>query len=295
MKKVLQIFILTVAFACIVPVSSAKAFAISPLKQQITAAPGASGIIVSVTVGNEEKEKMSYSLKVLGAKQLENGRLVYGSGISSAEQWVSPEVNSVEILPGQIKQADFVVNIPRDAPAGSYFLGLAAGTDISGGEKEAVGVSGQVISVLLIQVAGVVNESLTIENWQLPGLTVSRDWPASVLLENGGTTELPVTGEVIVRDWLGRQVYSGVFQMTSVLLPGSARKQSVDISLPDGRFYPVGPYQAEIKIKFGLTGQKTVALGSVWYLPYYSFVVLLILLGAILYPLYIRLIKKAEK
>lgn len=294
MKKVIKIIVLTVVIACLVPASQVKAFAISPLKQQITAAPGASGQIISVTVANEEKETMTFSLKVMGAKQLENGRLVYGTGISAAEQWVRPELATVEIFPGQTKQVNFTADIPRDAPPGSYFLGLGAGTDVSGGEK-AVGVSGQVISVLLIQVAGVVNESLTIENWQLPGVVFSRNWPASVLVANGGTTELPVSGEIIVRDWLGRQVYNSAFKMSSVLLPGSARKQSAEISLPGKRWYLAGPHEAEIKINYGLTGQKTVAIGSVWYLPYYSFAVLLLLLAAILYPLYIRLIKKPAK
>ena len=294
MKRALKIFILAAAVVCLSRAGSAKAFAISPLKQQVTLSPGAEGQIVVVTVLNEEAQKMSYVMKVMGAKQLDNGRVVYGTGISPAEQWVSTETGSVSIEPGQTKEVNFIVSIPRDTPAGSYFLGLGAGADVAGDNKN-IGVSGQVISVLLIQVAGVVNESLTIENWQIPGLSVSRNWPASVLVANNGTTELPVSGEIIVRDWLGRQIYNSTFQMTSVLLPGSARKQSAKISLPGGRWYVAGPYETEIKINFGLTRQKTVAIGSVWYLPYYSFVILLLLLGAIFYPLYIRLIKKAGK
>ena len=92
-----------VAVACLSHAGSAGAFAISPLKQQITVAPGAEGQIVAVAVLNEEAQKMSYAMKVMGAKQLENGRLVYGTGISPAEQWVRAETGSVEIEPGQTK------------------------------------------------------------------------------------------------------------------------------------------------------------------------------------------------
>lgn len=253
--------------------SSASAFSINPIKSHISVAPGAKGQVVSITVRNDGTEQAIYSIKVLGAKQAPGGQLSYGVNNSQAESWVVPEKTSLTIGAGQEQNVNFLINIPVTATAGSYFLGLAA-ENAPGTGSETLGVSGQIVSVLLLQVSGVVNESLTIEDFSLPKLSLRNQLSFSLAVKNLGTTEVPLKGEVTMRNWLGREVGKEVINLGSVLLPGSARKYSSDLSFPKQILLP-GPHNFDIKIVYGLTGQSVIQSRHVWFIPIYSIAALL--------------------
>ncbi len=282
LRRFLIILIFSIAALGFVP--NVQAVAISPLKQHITLAPGAVNFTVSVTIKNEEGEKTNYDLKVLGARQLENGAIVYGHDNSAAEIWVKPEKNSIEIKQDEEVNANFLVSVPIDAVAGSYVLGLVAEPIVSENDT-AVGVSAQVASVLLLQVAGVVNESLTVDKYNLPALTISRQWPAIVELKNIGTTELPIRGAVSVSDWLGREVYKEELNFGQVLLPGSGRSYGSELNIKN-KFLLPGPYHTELSVSYGLTNQKTYKAENTWHLPVYFWVILLIILFSIIYKIF---------
>jgi hypothetical protein len=254
----------------------AGAFSISPIKTQISVAPGAKGQLVAISVRNDETEQKTYSIKVLGAKQMPGGQLTYGVNYSQAESWVVPEKTSLVVGAGQEEKVNFIINVPVTATAGSYFLGLAA-ESVSGAGAEILGVSGQLVSVFLLQVAGVVNESLTIDDLSLPIISVSGKVPFAVAVKNLGTTELPLKGEIIVRNWLGREVHKETINLGSILLPGSGRKFSAEVLLP-GKFILPGPHDFEFKINYGLTGQTVVQARHIWLIPAYSIIALVGLL-----------------
>lgn len=264
----------------------ARALAVSPLKQLITLSPGAQNFTVSITVRNEENEKRSYNLKTLGAKQLGNGTIVYGAGNSAAESWARPEKDSVEILPDQEAKVNFLVSVPVGASAGSYILGLAAEAGPGEGGN-AVGISAQVASVLLLQVAGTVTESLNIEKYELPAVLVGSEWPAKIELKNNGTTELPIKGNILVRDWIGREIYNEEINFGQVLLPSSGRSFASKINLKN-RFLLPGPYDTELRVVYGLTEQKTYLARDIWYLPAYFWAILFLIAISIIYKIFRR-------
>lgn len=212
---------------------------------------------------------------------MESGRLAFMEKNSVAETWVRPEVDIVEILPNSEKIINFSVSVPQDALAGSHYLGLAA-ESVTGEAEKQVGVSGQLVSVFLLQVAGVVNESLSIDHWEVPGITVKKSWPAILSIVNTCVTELPVKGEITVRDWLGREVSRSDISFGLPLLPSSGRSFSANLDLPARLLLP-GLYEAEVKVNYGLTKQTVVATKSVWYLPLYLWILLAIFsaLGAV--------------
>jgi hypothetical protein len=253
----------------------AGAFSINPIKTQISVAPGAKGQIVTISVRNDEDEQKTYGIRVLGAQQMQGGQLAYGVNYSQAESWVAPEKTSVMVGPGQEEKVSFVINVPATATAGSYFLGLAA-ESVAGAGVASLGVSGQLVSVLLLQVAGVVNESLSIEELSLPKIAMRGNLPLTISVKNLGTTELPLKGEIIARNWLGREVAKETINLGSILLPGSGRKFSSEVTL-SGKYILPGPHNFEFKIHYGLTGQSVVQVRRVWFVPIYSIIALICL------------------
>lgn len=275
------IFLFIIPLVLLGLAQEAQALSVSPLKRQVTLAPGARDFTVPISVRNEEGETKKYSLKVLGAKQLESGAVVYGYGNNSAELWVAPEISTIEIESGKEASVNFLINVPADAAAGTYVLGLAAEIGSNQG-GQAVGVAGQVASVLILQVAGVVNELLSVENFRLPTLSIGREWPADIVLKNNGTTELPIRGVISARNWLGQEVYSEEINFGQVLLPQSGRSYNSKINLKDKLILP-GLYETELKVAYGLTNQKIYKSESIWYAPIYFWAILLLIVLSVIY------------
>ncbi len=257
------------------------AFSISPLKYHVTLDAGATNHVITIKITNEENEKNFYNLSVLGAKQLDDGRIVYGSEYSIAENWVRPEKTAIELSPGEEKSVNFLISVPTTAKSGSHYLGLAVGLN-SSNQNNNIGVSGQVVSILLLQVAGVVNELLSVQSWQLSEGIFSGKFESVINVENDGLVGLPINGYAIVRNYFGKEVYKKEIGMSGTLLPRSIIKSNDTIDLPFGFYWP-GPYNVELHVNYGLTGQKISLIKPVWFIHFYYFPIVALFLGAIGY------------
>ncbi len=282
LKNYWKKIIFTVAIGALFITVTCHSFSISPLKFHLTLTPGVTNYVLSLTVKNSSSEKQLFNFKVLGAEQIQSGQLIFSELQTPAESWVQPEINAVEIPSNAEEKINFLISIPKDAVAGSYYLGLAAET-VPNSEEEQVGVSGQLVSILLLQVAGVVNESLSIEKWSVPSVVFGKKWTAILTLLNTSVVELPVSGEISVHDWLGRKVASESINLGSALLPSAGRNYSAIIPMQKERLLP-GPYEAKINVRYGLTNQTSVAVKRIWYLPYYIWIIIpiVIILGAVM-------------
>lgn len=262
----------------------AKTFSISPLKYHLTVAPGTQGYTLSLAVKNDDTGKKAYLLKVISAKQDDQGRLTYGGGNNFAEMWVKPQTESVEIAGGKEKNVNFFINVPQDAAPGSYYLGLAVETAAE--NKANVGLSGQLIAPLLLQVAGVANESLSIETWRHPKMVFwQRHWMYDFILNNSGNVEVPAKATVRISNWRGDQVYGQQPNLDELILPGSGRAYRSEVKLPYGNFYLPGPYSAELVINYGKTGQVISAVQTVWFFPPYIIIICSVIILLIAYSL----------
>lgn len=275
-------FLIFIIFGAVffVHISTARSFSVSPLKQLLTLSAGTQNQVVTITARNDEDFDQVFNLKVLSLKQLDNGRVVYGQDLSPAEAWVEPIKESISLLAGQEEKIDFVINIPANTLAGTYYLGLAIEPNLS--EKGDLGVSGQVASILILQVAGLVKESLEIEEWHLPKIVFSKNWENYFSVKNTGPVDLPLAGKITISDPFGQQVVSQTISMGAVLLPSSGRKIGGETILPKNLFFP-GPYSAAVLVKYGLTEQSATAMLHVWYFPplFVFFLIALVILVVI--------------
>lgn len=250
---------------------SARAFSISPLKYVITIAPQSSET-VEIKIVNDRATSQSFNLTILDATQNSRGKLVFDDSINSAKDWVKPEQNIVKIGPNEEKVVKFTIKIPRTAEAGSYFLGLAA-ENLKSGEIRTVGVSGQLICLLLLQVSGQVAESLEVIQWQREKITINKNWIFDLSVKNNGKVELPIQSKLIIKNWRDKVVYEEAANL-GLLLPQADRIFHNEIKPAEGKFLFSGPYEAILQLTYGRTGQVKILTTSFWRLSPVGLIIL---------------------
>ncbi|GEM_PF-1140236 len=263
-----------------------KAFSISPIKQIVTLEQG-SGRVVKMKVRNTERVVTKYKISVLGVKQDPDGYPIYGNGIEEAENWVRAEQSLVEILPGKEAETSFVINVPKNTLPGSHYVGLAAEPVLDGGESK--NFTGKLVSLLLIEISGEVNEALSILNWSgeknlyldLTGVRLN------AVLKNEGVAELPIKGKIRVYNWLNKKVAEEDVYLGNSLLPQTQRISQVLLPQKGNWFLP-GAYRAQLDLAYGRTAQKISAQYPFWYIS----TGWLMIIGLIILVLLIFLFKK---
>lgn len=252
---------------------SARAFSISPTKILLTIDPGASQTVI-VKITNDEKKDLEFRLGVWTMEQDQQGNPVFIRGEDVAETWVYPENNIVMIKSGQTKDVNFIIKIPADVWAGSYYLGLFA--EPVWPKEERAGINARLVSMLTLQVSGAVNESLLVEKWAPQKNSYSeKKWKFNLLLKNAGTIEINMNGAVALRNWKGEEIFSQPLVLGNKLLAGAKRALQPEMALPDNIKLP-GLYQTQIKINYGRTNLSAGALAYIWYFPQWSKIVLAI-------------------
>jgi len=279
MRFVGKIFLIASLALLFFPAAVSADFSLSPLKHIITLAPGSAGV-ATVKIFNQSDERQTFSLKVLGGRQDGAGRPLWGANYSPAEPWVKPVKGSLIIGPGGEQAVDFSINVPAEASAGSHYLGLTVGT-LASPESGGVGLSGQLVSILSLQVAGQATETAVISGWRTEKIFLKKNWPFELTLRNDGNVELPMAGKAAIVDWRGRVVYEEPVNLGPALLPGTGRGFAA-ILRPAGKgFYWPGPYSAEIKINYGRLNQVVSARADFWYFPWWTLVAAAVLAGLI--------------
>lgn len=240
--------------------SNARAMSISPVRYLATMKPGKQAAVI-VTIKNDKAETVNYNLLVLGAEQNNEGHPIFQSGISAAESWIKPENEFVSIGGGKEKTVNFLINIPGEAYPGFYYLGLAAQErNLNVGQ---IGLTSRLVTLLSLQVAGEAQEILRINNWEKQ--PNSGIWAFSAILENKGNVDLPLRGEIVVRNWLKKEAGRQIVYLGNNLLPNTARNLSLNFNQEKLPWSPW--YWAGLEANYGRAGAKTAAAILILDLP----------------------------
>lgn len=285
----IKLTLLLTAAAFFLVVSPVRAFSISPVKILVTADPNINQTTI-VKINNSEKTDQIFKLDVLGTTQDETGLPIFGRGTEVAENWIYPENNTVKVKAGETKSVNFIIKIPADAAAGSHYLGLAVEPMLENSSKN---INSRLVSLLFLQVKGLVHEELVVEKWE-PEANISdnKNLTFRLKLKNSGVVEVPLRGTVAVRNWQGDEIFSEPIVLGNKLLAASYRVLSPKIMLRDNISLP-GLYQFQLKINYGLTNQMSSAIAYVWYFPSWSRLVVLIF-GLLIILALIFLIKRKK-
>ncbi len=284
--KFFSLLIIIVLFFAVA--KPASAFGIMPVKILLTVNPSSSQTVV-VKIKNDEKKDLTFKLGVTGVKQDEQGAPVFAAGTETAESWVYPENDLVSIKSGETKSVNFIVKVPADAASGSHYLGLTVEPSLSASNQ--TGLKTKLVSLLTLQVGGLVNESVIINKWTLIKNSL-KNWQFDLSLQNYGSMEVMLRGMATVKNWRGDEIFSQPIILGNKLLAGSKRVLHPEIILQDNINLP-GLYQAQIKIDYGRTNQVVSSIAYVWYFPMWSKIILII--GALLLILVVIFIVKRPK
>lgn len=285
----IKFFILILALAFFVGVLPVKAFEISPIKMLLTADPGTNQTVV-LKVKNSEKNDAVFLFNVFGVNQNNSGTPLFERGVSQAESWVYPEDNKATIKKGETKSVNFIIKVPADASPGSYYLGLSAEPET--GKQSAGSIGSRLVSLLTVQVSGVVQESVLIEKWEkIADSEDSKKWGFNLVIKNDGSVEVPMRGLVTFKNFKGDAVFAESIVVGNKLLAGSRRAIVSKMNITDRIVLP-GLYQAHVTLNYGKTNQQVSATTYVWYFPVWSKVVAVFLALVIVGLLFMRLRKK---
>jgi len=260
-----KIFFIITCVCLLGIVVEVDAFSVSPLKQLVTLDQG-TGKNVKIKVRNTERETTKYKITVIGVKQDDQGYPVYGVGIEEAENWVKAEQEVVEIKPGKEVEVSFKIFVPKGTYPGSHYVGLSAEPVLEGSENK--NFSGKLISLLLLEVSGTVNESLSVINWsgEKEVYWSLNEVKLNAILDNAGNTELPLSGKIRLYNWLDKKVVDKDVYLGGVVLPETQRKSEVLLPTQTGWYLP-GVYRAQLDLVYGRTGQKLSVQYPFWYIP----------------------------
>jgi hypothetical protein len=247
----------------------AQTFTTAPARVTLTVNGGATEK-VTITVSNPDAAPIMVVPRSIGVRQDNEGRTVLGNVFDSAENWVTAEASEIKIPAGGSRKITFSITPPVGTAPGSHYVGLAIAAQSSGTNQ--VALLGELVSLLTVQVAGIVDEHVAITEWNIPTLiTKIESFPISITLRNTGTIEVPLTGQMSITTLGKREVMSQNLPLGNILLPDSTRHLKPRVQL--SKFPYPGPYLVTINTTYGRTGQVAVASQVVWYLPRWSLVI----------------------
>lgn len=176
-----------------------------------------------------------------------------------------------QVAPGETKQVDVTITVPKSAQAGGYFGALRFAPASTDGSKS-VNLSASVASLILMTVPGPTTEKLTMTNFDVQqdgtgGTTFRTPDNMSLLMrfKNEGNVQLAPTGQVYVQK--GKKVvYSYNFNEADpkqVVLPDSARKWEVPLK-GLGKF---GKYTVGATLTYGSKNQNIEITKTIWIIP----------------------------
>ncbi len=182
------------------------------------------------------------------APEGESGHIKVGAAADPARSlktWITPKLPSLIVFPKQNIQLDFTVNVPENAPPGSYW-GAISVRALPPKTGEGSAIMPEVASIVLLQVNGDADERLSLESFSSPKLVDSPPVALASRFRNEGNTYLKPEGKVEIKNLFGKVVATAPLEGENVL-PGAIRR--IDTSLGQG--FWLGRYTASLEAEYG--------------------------------------------
>jgi hypothetical protein len=200
-------------------------------------------------------------------------------GIGLAE-WIEFSSDPIVVKSGERANLVFTVNVPNDAQPGGHYGTIIVSTQAPEDLAGKIGLHPEMGELVLIRVSGEVKEAGGIAEY---GLENPKPWynhlPVDFYLrfENIGNTHLRPVGNILIKDWLGRQAAAITVNdgMKSVL-PRSVRRfeagwKNLDLNEEMGgwerewRNFALGRYTARVVLNYGQATNQVVTQEVTFY------------------------------
>jgi hypothetical protein len=248
--------------------TTGSSIAISPLTFEITANPG-DVITNTVRIFNGSSDPVTVLIHVEDfAPTGETGQAVIEKAEStnySIATWTSVDEQEKVIDPGIAGLVNFTIRVPLNAEPGGHYGAITAevrGAAPGGGGSA---IAQKVAALLLLSVAGDVQENLELVDFRGPSGPVLNAGAITLTsrFENKGTVHLKPRGFVTITDMFGKEVAQVALDQRNVL-PGTKRVIETTWQ-PQG--FTIGRMRAQLTAIYGSKNEPLAASVEFWVIP----------------------------
>lgn len=242
----------------------------SPIKFDLNVEPGQISNH-QVIIENKSNEVLTYYVTLADIETInENGDAVFSESPLNNKYalagWIRAPKTQVTIAPRSSEAFSFSIAVPANAEPGGHFGAVFITTTPPEQTKTGSKVITRTGPVVLVRVAGEVEESLSIESLKTDN-SIYENGPVTIeaRLRNSGSVHLTPAGDIIVKNMFGNEVSRESFNGTALsVLPNSVRRFV-------GKFNPeigFGKYTVELVASYGLKNDIVTSSTSFWIIPW---------------------------
>ncbi len=167
----------------------------------------------------------------------------------SLADWITVSPGRIVVAPGNTQDFTVGIIVPEDAEPGSHFGSVVFQTIPPEQEGSAALVSQEIAPVILVKVAGDVQEAAEIEEFKTGKSFYSNEDTFIFLsrIKNTGNVHFKPTGKIVIKNMFGNEVASIDLDKRNVL-PDSIRQLTSEWE-PEG--FQVGRYTATLTVVYG--------------------------------------------
>lgn len=202
----------------------------------------------------------------------------------SLAEWIAVTPSSVVIPAKKTQDFDIVITVPNNAEPGGHFGSVVFKTvPPPGGESQAAEVSQEIAPVILVSVAGDVDEVASIESFMSSKNFWSNERPITfeTRIRNEGNVHFKPSGTITIKNMFGQEVTTIVLEEKNVL-PDSVRRIVSEWSDPG---FAIGRYTADLTVVYGEDDTILTDSTSFIVFPYQTIVPAVLLIGLIVFVL----------
>lgn len=250
----------TLALSLLIAVE-AKAFSVSPLKFTTTIAAG-DNKDWEVKVKNDSNKSSVFVPVILGMQQDSFGRSIFGRNIDVAESWFKIPFGKLILNPGESGSVVFSITVPANTPPGAHYIGLAVQEESTGS------ITGQLATVLNLQVAGTAQELVVFDKFSVDKkIFFDKNWSSHIEIRNKGNVSVNLEGQESVY-FFGKKKFSKAVDFGNNLFSQTNRVVNKNLFFEQSVILP-GFYRVDMDVVFGLTKHTVNSSINFWYLPWW--------------------------
>jgi hypothetical protein len=256
--------------------NSTNTLKISPVRTDVTVQPGTSAKVTTFVTNLTKTPIQVHPIEndfVAGDEKGTPSIILDENSYApthSLKRFMVP-LQNVQIAPGETKQIDVTVTVPKSAQAGGYFGAIRFAPASPDGSKS-VNLSTSVASLILLTVPGPTTEQLNLTNFEVQqdgsssgNFRTPEDLSLLLRFQNKGNIQEAPFGQIYVQK--GKKVvYTNNFNQNDpkdTILPDSARKWNVPLK----GFGKFGKYKVGATITYGNTSKSITVSKTVWIIP----------------------------
>lgn len=237
--------------------STGQSLEVSPPSQEFADVAPGSTLTVKAKIRNRSKGTLPIAVRIEDfiASGNEGQVALTDKGPWAVSTWASVTPKKFDLPAGETQEVEASIQIPSTGAAGGRYGSFVFAVEGKGGTPGVAAVSQEVASLFLINIAGPVEQKLSVTSFTAPQFSEFGPIPFSVDYKNDGNVHMKPAGVISVTDVLGRKIADVPVTATNVF-PQASR--IVKVNWNEGLL--VGPFVATAILYTNGKGNETVSM-----------------------------------